>query len=551
MADIICYKPDGQILDYYTQWDVGQQLAIRGADFSSAPYFYFSNSRSNTAYIMPSEVSEDIALVNVPDLLLQDAIPLIVYISYSPDGDIGTTEYSIRIPVMPRKKPNDYVYNPEQGGAGSPGTNPGGTTSIANNLTTNDPSVALGATQGVVLKSMVEKLDEEKVDAEDLPSALSDAIYDAVNSGIISGIKGDKGDKGDPGEPGLPGDNGVDGAPGRGIVDVVRTSGDGSPGTVDTYTIIYTDNTSSFFSVYHGKDGITIDGPGVGSEVHDGVTFTPHVDEFGNLSWSNNGGLDNPEPINLKGSDGKDGTSITHVWDDTTLVVTSASGTSSANLRGIDGVGITSVRQTQKSTSDNGENVVTVTLSDGTISNIIICNGSKGGDGDPGIPGVGIDNIEQTASSSDDNGMNTFEISMTDGRSFPFNIYNGSKGESGVDGKDGANGSDGVGIKSVKQTTSSTTDGGSNVVTMTLSDGSTYNFTVKNGSKGSTGDKGSPGSNATINGVNTLTIKSGNGISVNQSGSTLTIGSTYRYGTADLVAGSSQLDTGSLYFVYE
>lgn len=54
---------------------------------------------------------------------------------------------------------------------------------------------------------------------------------------------------GDPGEPGSPGD------PGRGIVSVVRTSGTGAAGTTDTYTITYTDNTTSTFNVYNGKDG--------------------------------------------------------------------------------------------------------------------------------------------------------------------------------------------------------------------------------------------------------------------------------------------------------
>lgn len=32
-----------------------------------------------------------------------------------------------------------------------------------------------------------------------------------------------------------------------------------------------------------------------------GTTFTPHVDNDGNLSWSNNGGLKNPETVNIKG----------------------------------------------------------------------------------------------------------------------------------------------------------------------------------------------------------------------------------------------------------
>lgn len=36
----------------------------------------------------------------------------------------------------------------------------------------------------------------------------------------------------------------------------------------------------------------------------DGTTFTPNVDSEGNLSWTNNGGLPNPDPVNIKGQDG-------------------------------------------------------------------------------------------------------------------------------------------------------------------------------------------------------------------------------------------------------
>lgn len=54
-------------------------------------------------------------------------------------------------------------------------------------------------------------------------------------------------------------------------------------------------------------------------------------------------------------------------------------------------------------------------------------------------------------------------------------------------------GADGVGIKSIEQTTASTADGGSNVLTITLTDGTAMTFTVKNGSKGSTGAAGPTG----------------------------------------------------------
>lgn len=47
-----------------------------------------------------------------------------------------------------------------------------------------------------------------------------------------------------------------------------------------------------------GKDGINGE---------NGVTFTPSVDNEGNLSWTNNGNLDNPETKNIKGPKGDKG----------------------------------------------------------------------------------------------------------------------------------------------------------------------------------------------------------------------------------------------------
>lgn len=130
---------------------------------------------------------------------------------------------------------------------------------------------------------------------------LSSGAYTWLNLGSISGVKGDKGDTGTgitsftgntvnkdqggrafvldvvlsdgtsktfeydivDGTNGTNGTNGTDGTDGRGIVSIVRTAGTGAAGTTDTYTITYTDNTTSTFSVYNGQDGtgaaVTVD----------------------------------------------------------------------------------------------------------------------------------------------------------------------------------------------------------------------------------------------------------------------------------------------------
>lgn len=51
-------------------------------------------------------------------------------------------------------------------------------------------------------------------------------------------------------------DQGVlQGPAGRGVVSIVRTSGTGAPGTTDTYTVTYSDSTTSQISVYNGANG--------------------------------------------------------------------------------------------------------------------------------------------------------------------------------------------------------------------------------------------------------------------------------------------------------
>lgn len=84
----------------------------------------------------------------------------------------------------------------------------------------------------------------------------------------------------------------------------------------------------------------------------------------------------------------------------------------------------------------------------------------------------------------------SLNIEPTEGEYWYLAMQNG---EDGTDGKDGSDGADGISVKSVVQTTTSTADGGVNVITCTLSDGSKTTFQVKNGSKGTTGATGATG----------------------------------------------------------
>lgn len=92
--------------------------------------------------------------------------------------------------------------------------------------------------------------------------------------------------------------------------------------------------------------------------------------------------------------------------------------------------------------------------------------------------------LEQTVESTESGGINTWTATFHDGQQSLLNVRNG---------KQGATGAAGVGIKTVAQTSASTADGGTNVITVTKTDGTTSTFNVKNGSKGSTGATGPQG----------------------------------------------------------
>lgn len=85
-------------------------------------------------------------------------------------------------------------------------------------------------------------------------------------------------------------------------------------------------------------------------------------------------------------------------------------------------------------------------------------------------------------------------VSLSNG-TITFGIPAGPAGPQGPSGSAGATGPQGVSVSKVEQTTTSTADAGTNVITVTLSNGNTSTFNVKNGSKGSTGPTGPEGPN--------------------------------------------------------
>ena len=118
MLDVDCLDVYGNYIDHYTQWDVDQTMKIvvhNGDDgiFTIAPEVHFANALSKEALIVRSTVENATTIsVAVPNILLQDRYPLLVYVYITDKTDVSSqkTILKIEIPVYQRAKPSDYQY---------------------------------------------------------------------------------------------------------------------------------------------------------------------------------------------------------------------------------------------------------------------------------------------------------------------------------------------------------------------------------------------------------------------------------------------------------
>lgn len=106
-----------QPLDRLHQWDANRKVRVVGAHIQQGAtvYFHFSNRRMQNAYVVLAEQStvDDIVgyIADIPNqiLMMPDTIYLYVYESVG-EGDERLTTDLIQIPVIPRQKPDDYVF---------------------------------------------------------------------------------------------------------------------------------------------------------------------------------------------------------------------------------------------------------------------------------------------------------------------------------------------------------------------------------------------------------------------------------------------------------
>ncbi len=130
----------------------------------------------------------------------------------------------------------------------------------------------------------------------------------------------------------------------------------------------------------------------------------------------------------------------------------------------------------------NGDKWVFCTVD--TLRNDIGALPGSGGSG-----GTGIKSIEQTTTSAEDGGENVLTIKMTNDTVSTFSVRNGSKGSPGVGlpGKKGDPGQDGKSITNIYLKSNTIGSGGSSTYFIDIDGVPTYQFTVRHGKDGENG----------------------------------------------------------------
>jgi hypothetical protein len=193
----------------------------------------------------------------------------------------------------------------------------------------------------------------------------------------------------------LQGPQGVQGVPGSGIASIVRTNGDGSPGTVDTYTITYNDATTSTFDVTNGSVGT------------DGATWL-----YGAV-----------DPT----TEGVDGYLYLNTVSMDVFAKAAGTWTLQVNIKGDDGNSISTVVRTSGDGSPGMTDTYTITYTDASTSTFDIYNG---------LDGSSVDHVSQTAGDGSPGTIDTYTVWGDAGETEnlgTFSVYNGLNGTGSID----------------------------------------------------------------------------------------------------------------------
>lgn len=124
MFEAKCYDTHGNSIDGFTQWDADQSMVIKleSCDdvnhidpnlLSVSPEVHFSNVKRDKALVVrASVIRSDEIFVKVPNILLTEPYPLLIYVYYTDSVNTSSQATIVRteLPVRKRNEPHDYYY---------------------------------------------------------------------------------------------------------------------------------------------------------------------------------------------------------------------------------------------------------------------------------------------------------------------------------------------------------------------------------------------------------------------------------------------------------
>lgn len=201
-------KPIFKIGRSFYQWDTGQYLIVDGADGCNE--VHFSNRNTTNAPVVKIRDQDGVMVVDVPNFLLQEAIMFTAFLFYR-NEDQTETRYSQTFLVLPRPKPESYVYTETEV------LNYSSLDARIRELEEDDTVDPEAIAEGVEKYMSENPITPESIGAlkaDKLPEAVNDALAQAKASGEFKGEKGDTGPQGPRGEQGPKGDTGAIGPQG-------------------------------------------------------------------------------------------------------------------------------------------------------------------------------------------------------------------------------------------------------------------------------------------------------------------------------------------------
>lgn len=96
-----------------SQWDYGIQLIITGLKNTQYVQMEFSNERMSTSIRPPTTLADGRATCEIPNTIFMMPYTIICYVEVVDENSLSTVMH-IRIPIVSRPKPADYICTPEE-----------------------------------------------------------------------------------------------------------------------------------------------------------------------------------------------------------------------------------------------------------------------------------------------------------------------------------------------------------------------------------------------------------------------------------------------------